>query len=86
MKDLTIKKNILKCFEEINIFISKFDEKDELKNYIFESFQFISLIMEIEEHFKIIIPDEALYFENFATFEQLFKLIKELLKLKTIKI
>ena len=52
MKIELIKTNIIKALENVGIFIDESIEKEHnLKNYIENSIQFISMIIEIEEIF-----------------------------------
>lgn len=76
MTKKNIKKLIIKCLEEINIYIDDFSENEELSNYIIDSFQFISFLVSIENIFEIEIKDEELLYENFATFKDVILFIE----------
>lgn len=80
MKIELIKTNIIKALENVGIFIDESIEKEHnLKNYIENSIQFISMIIEIEEIFEIEIPTELLSFHNFDSIEKISIILQELI-------
>lgn len=80
----SIKEGILKALENIFIFIDP-DELDNinLDEYILDSLQFMSFIVELEDIFKIEFPPELLLIENFNNIEDISTFIEELVKLQS---
>ena len=70
---------LLTCVENIGVIIPEGDESDiNLSEYQIDSLTFISLILEIESHFQIEIPDEYLSMQTVASLKGLTLLIEVL--------
>lgn len=70
---------LLTCVENIGVIIPEGDESDiNLAEYQIDSLTFISLILEIESHFQIEIPDEYLSMQTVASLKGLTLLIEVL--------
>ncbi len=52
---------------------------DFIEAYEIDSITFIELILEIEEEFSIMVPDESLIMENVNTVEKIAELVKKVL-------
>lgn len=76
---MEIKRKIIECFEEINIYIEDYNIEDELSKYILDSFQFISFVTSLENVFCIEISDDDLTIENFLKLKDVENLIKKIL-------
>lgn len=64
------------AFENAEIYVNReMDDLMEAKDYITDSFQFIQLIVQLEQEFQIVISDDLLLFENFETFDKIYNLI-----------
>jgi len=75
-----VKKKVVEALENVGIFIDEnVDEDSNLKNYIEDSIQFISMIIEFEEAFGIEIPTEILMFDNFDSLDKISVILQELL-------
>lgn len=71
---------VYNAFENAEIYIDRdMDDLMEAKDYIVDSFQFIQLIVQLEQEFELEIPDELLQFENYKTFDRICTTIIELL-------
>ena len=69
-----MKNELLNIFIENGVQIFDFEE-DKYIELSLESIQFISILVEIENHFSIMIPDEYLLFERLPTLDSFFELI-----------
>lgn len=75
-----IKKKVFEALENVGIFIDgNVEEDSNLKNYIEDSIQFISMIIEFEETFQIEIPTELLMFDNFDSLDKISVILQELI-------
>ncbi len=52
---------------------------DFIEAYEIDSITFIELILEVEEEFSIMVPDESLIMENVNTVEKIAELVKKVL-------
>lgn len=75
-----IMNKIYSAFENAEIYVNR-DMQDlmEAKDYIVDSFQFIQLIVQLEQEFHIEISDDLLLFENFETFDKIYNLVSGLI-------
>ena len=77
---MDIRSRIIKSLEEIGILIQVDDSIDiDLREYIEDSLQFITAVVELEVEFGIEIPSELLIYDNFASLNSFCKIIEELL-------
>ena len=77
---MNIRSRIIKSLEEIGILIQVDDDTDiDLREYIEDSLQFITAVVELEMEFEIEIPSELLIYDNFASLNSFCKIIEELL-------
>lgn len=72
-----IKDRVIQCFENIGLFIDDSSE-NQLVDIIEDSIMFISLIVELEEEFKIEIPDEYLVLGGFQEINEICQLINSI--------
>lgn len=71
---------IIKILEDMGILVIKNQEEDiNLQDYITDSLQFITFIIELEKAFDIEMPDELLLYENIRSLDGLTSLIEEIL-------
>lgn len=77
MEKNEIELRVVKCLENVNIYIDVDDGIDDvqLENYIESSIQFISFVVEIEKEFSIEIPDELLDINSFKTVDAVCNLL-----------
>lgn len=78
-KIIKIIEEILKKDNEENYMKNKVEEDMPLETYGIDSFQFISLIVEIEKSFQIEIPETFLSFEKLDTVSSIVKCVERLL-------
>lgn len=73
-----IKKEVIKCFEEVGIIING-DEKDiDINSYGIDSIMYISFVIELENKLGITIPDQYLQFDNFSSLNAFSNIVFEL--------
>lgn len=73
-----IKKELIKCFEEVGIVINEEEEDVDINSYGVDSIMYISIIIELENKIGITIPDRYLGFDNFSSLNALSNIIYEL--------
>lgn len=72
---------ILNVLNDMGILVVKDQEEDiNLQDYITDSLQFITFIIELEKALEIEFPDELLLYENIRSLDGLASLIEEILK------
>ena len=76
---MDVKKRLLQCFLNIGVVIDDTEEDIDLKEYIADSIQFITAIVEIERTFSIEFPDELLLFSVFDSFNGLIKIVESII-------
>lgn len=76
---MDIKKELMQCFLNIGIVIDDTEEDVDLKEYITDSIQFITAIVEIERVFSIEFPDELLLYSVFDSLNGLIKIVESIL-------
>ena len=80
---MNIEKTIIEVLDRVGIFIDvNIDVVDgdiDLRNYIFDSLQFITFIVEMESTINIPLPDDFLIFDNFSSLKALSQNINTLL-------
>lgn len=76
---MDIKAEILQCFLNIGVVIDDAEEDVDLKDYIVDSIQFITAIVEIERVFSIEFPDELLLYSVFDSFNGLKKVVESII-------
>ena len=75
-----IRKNVMIALENVGIFVDvNVEENIELSNFIEDSIQFISMIVQFEELFCIEIPDELLTIDEFNFIEKVYTVLDELI-------
>ena len=75
---MDVKKRLLQCFLNIGVVIDDTEDDIDLKEYIADSIQFITAIVEIERTFSIEFPDELLLFSVFDSFNGLIKIVESI--------
>lgn len=73
------RQKLLECFANMGIIIDAQEDEVDLKEYILDSIQFITVIVEIERMFSIEFPDELLLYSVFDSLTGLISLIDSLL-------
>lgn len=73
------REKLLECFLNIGVVIDAKEPDIDLKEYILDSIQFISAIVEIERVFSIEFPDELLLYNVFDSLNGLIHIIDTLL-------
>lgn len=76
---MDVKKRLLQCFLNIGVVIDDTEDDIDLKEYIADSIQFITAIVEIERTFSIEFPDELLLFSVFDSFNGLIKIVESII-------
>lgn len=62
---MNYKLELIQCLEMVGVFVPYSEDNDvDLTAYQIDSVTFISLMVEVEDHFDIIIPDEYLTHET----------------------
>lgn len=82
MEKERVKTAILKSLDEIGAFLEDAEIGDDLdlREFILDSLQFISFIIELETELNIEIPSELLLFDNLSSFASFREIILELIK------
>ena len=77
-----IRHRLINILQNVDIFIDDdfIDDDIDIRNYINNSIQFISFIVEIEKNFNLEMPDEMLSIDNFSSLNALVERISELIK------
>lgn len=73
------KNQLIDCFSNIGVLIEPQDDVD-LKEYIFDSLQFVTAIIEIERVFSIEFPDEMLMYSVFDSLNGLVTIVDSLIE------
>lgn len=81
-KEDDVKTKLLIAIENSGVELPKTNAEDiDLVNFIYDSVQFVSMVVNIEEEFDIVLPDEFLIIDNFHSIsgmtQQLIELIEE---------
>lgn len=71
---------IVEVLEEMGLVIEFCEDKMDfdLREYVVDSLEFVSFIMEIEQHFEIEIPSELLIYDNIKSTVGFANMINEL--------
>lgn len=75
---MNTKDKLIECFSNIGVLIESQEDVD-LKEYIFDSVQFVTAIVEIERIFLIEFPDELLMYSVFDSLNGLVEIIDSLI-------
>lgn len=79
MEKIDVKEKIINSLENIGIFIDISSATDvDLNNYIEDSIQFMSMIVQLEKIFNTEIPSDLLLFDNFDSIEKICLMFSEL--------
>ena len=78
--DMIYKNQIIKCLNNIGIFLENDDELMNLNEFIEDSLAFIMFIVEIEQTFEIEIPDEYLSMDAISSIDAVNNMIENLIK------
>lgn len=86
---MNIEKKIIEVMNQVGIFvdvgIDSNNDDINLRDYIFNSFQFISFVLELENCFNIALPDQYLQIDNFSSLKSLALNIEELINTSNTK-
>ena len=78
----TIKQEVIELISELfkdkGFDIDRIEYVDLIDDLGMDSITFVSMVVEIEDHFKILIPDDLLRFENFNSVNKIVKLISKI--------
>lgn len=72
-------KNVIKDYIDFEFDINEIDSNVALTDYGVDSLKYISIILALEDYFKIEIPDNYLVFSKSNTIKKLNSIIEELL-------
>ena len=81
---MDIKNMIFNTMDSIGIYIDDISndiqqhEDIDLREYVLDSIQFISLIVEIEKNLEIEIPDELLFYDKLSSLNAFIQMISDL--------
>ena len=78
---MEIKEKVLYVMESIGVFVED-DVKDtnfDMRDYIVDSLQFISFIVNLEKEFGIVYPDELLLMDKIGSFDGFCSIIESLM-------
>ncbi len=73
------KNKIYKILDDLGIIIEQKEEDFDLREYIQDSIQFISFIVNLEQELEIEIPDDMLLIESISSFNSFSNRIYDLL-------
>lgn len=73
---MDIHAGIIEVLESMGIQIDAASDEIPLQEYIVDSIQFITFVVNIEEKFNIVFPDEYLLYDSISTMEILCEIIK----------
>ncbi len=76
---MNTKDKLIECFSNIGVLIEPKDNVD-LKEYIFDSLQFVTAIVEIERVFSIEFPDVMLMYSVFDSLNGLVTIVDSLIE------
>lgn len=78
---MEVKDKLINIFQDNGIYIDKkkMGEDIDLRDYITDSIQYISFIVEIEKEFDIEFPDELLLFDKIASLNGFSNIIKAII-------
>lgn len=84
MKTDEINAKVTQCFENIGILIEN-DDNFTLSEYIVDSLTYMTFLVELEQMFNVIIPDEFLCQEKLQSRQNVVNMIEILLKQSSSK-
>ena len=73
------REKILQCFINIGVVIDDSENYVDLKEYVSDSIQFVTAVVEIEREFSIEFPDDLLVFSVFDSLNGLVNIVDTLL-------
>jgi len=78
---MDIKTNLIKIIDSLGIYVDDIDISGDfdLREYIIDSLQFISMIVEIENEFDIEFPDDLLLYDNLKSFYAFTELLQTII-------
>lgn len=76
---MNTKEKLIECFSNTGVLIEPQDDVD-LKEYILDSIQFVTAIVEIERIFSIEFPDEMLMYSVFDSLNGLVAIVESLIE------
>ena len=77
---MDIKLNIIQIMDSIGIYIEPTDDDIDLTEYILDSMQFITFIVELENAFEINYPDDMLIYDCLKSINSFAIKIDEIIK------
>lgn len=76
MDSKVIKEKIIECMSNMGIINYENDSNFKIEDYILDSIMFVSFIIELEQMFRIDIPDEYLITDRLQTFDDIYNMIE----------
>lgn len=76
-KNMEYKKVVVEVLESMGIYIDPEEESISLHEYIVDSIQFITFIVNLEEKLEFTFPDEYLLYDSIATIDLLCEIIDQ---------
>ena len=73
-----MEERVKKCFNNVGIIIDA-TENFDISEYLEDSLSFITFIVEVEDEFKIEIPDEYLMEGKLVTYQDVLNMINQLI-------
>ena len=77
---MNTKDKLIECFSNIGLLIEPQDDDVDLKEYILDSLQFVTAIVEIERVFSIEFPDGMLMYSVFDSLNGLVAIVDSLIE------
>ena len=79
MTEEMIKKNIFDILEESGIYIDESEKQEDLDliEFLIDSIQYVYLIVELENHLGIELPDEVILYDNFLSINGFANMVAE---------
>lgn len=86
---MNIEKEIIEVMNQVGIFVDVEIDSDNddinIRDYIYNSVQFISFVLELENYFNIVLPDQYLDIDKFSSLKSLALNIEELINTSNTK-
>ena len=73
---------LIGCFEENGVYIERTEADIDLRDYIADSLQFMTIIIAIEEKLEIEIPPELLLYDNLISLNAFCEALDEIASLQ----
>ena len=74
-----VRKRVIQCIEQLGFFIDRDSEDVDLSESIIDSLTFVQFLVELEEEFKVEIPDELLGMDMIKSLNGITNMVSDLL-------